>query len=137
MIEQGQHNFVAGSKLPSDGAAHGKGERGHVETEDHLVRVAAEEIGHGFAGFGDGLVGAPAGEIGAAGVRVGVLQVTGNGVDHALRNLRSPGTVEVGGGEAIHLFGEGRELGTDGVKVESRECVLSYGHGFLFAEVVS
>ena len=70
VIEMGQHDFVARTKLTSDGAADGVGERGHVGTEDDFVRIATQKICHGGAGVIDDGVRAAAGGIGAAGVGV-------------------------------------------------------------------
>ena len=72
-----EQNLVAGSEFAADGAADGEGQRGHVGAEDHFIRVAAEEIRHGGAGFGDNGVGAAAGGVSAAGVGVRVRQVIG------------------------------------------------------------
>ena len=45
-------------------------------------------------------------------------EVVGDGVDHALRDLRSAGAVEEGGGMAVHGLGERGELGADVGEVE-------------------
>ena len=136
MIEQGENDFVARAEVAADGAAHGVGQRRHVEAKDDFVGIAMKEVGHGCTSGGDGVIGAATGEEGATGIGVGVLQVVADGIDDALRNLRAARTVEVGGGLAVHFFGEGRELLANSRNVEfgcnfilrSRHSVL---RGFL------
>ena len=99
---------------------HGERQRGHVRPEDDFVGAAVQEVGHGAAGFGDHGVGAAAGGVGSAGVGVVAAQVVGDGVDHALRDLRSAGAVEEGGGMAVDGLGERGELGADVGEVEGR-----------------
>ena len=103
VIETRDQDFVAGSEvaaadLATKGAGDGVGERGHVGAEDDFVSGAVQEVGHGGAGFGEHGVGIAAGGVGSAGVGVVAAQVVGDGVDDALRNLRSAGAVEEHGG---------------------------------------
>ena len=51
-----------------------------------------------------------AGGVGSAGVGIVAAQVVGDGIDHALRNLRSAGAVEEDGGMAVDGLGERGEL---------------------------
>jgi hypothetical protein len=81
--------------------------------KDDFVGGAVQEVGHGAAGFGDHGVGVAAGRVGSAGVGVVAAQVVGDGVDYALRDLRSAGAVEEGGGVSVDGLGEGGELGAD------------------------
>ena len=66
-----------------------------------------------------------AGGVGSAGVGVVAAQVVGDGVDHALRNLRSAGAVEEYGGMAVDGLGERGELGADLVEVEGGGAAVS------------
>ena len=77
-----------------------------------------EEVGHGATRARDHGVGVAAGGVGSAGIGVVVTEVGGDGVDHALRDLRAAGSVEEGGGMAVHGLGEGGELRTDVGKIE-------------------
>ena len=113
MIEAGDDDFVSGLELAANGATHGEREGRHVGAEDDFVSAAVEEVGHGAARFGDHGVGATAGGVSSAGVGIVVAQVVGDGVDDTLRDLRSAGAVEEGGGMAVHGLGERRELGAD------------------------
>ena len=131
VIEQRQHDLVARPQFPADGAAHRKGERGHVEAEHYFIGVAAEEVRHGRARASNDSIRALAGEVGSAGVCVRVLQVVGDRIDDALGNLGSARAVEIGGGVAVHLFGKRRELCADPWKIEcGRNVVLCNGHNF-------
>ena len=118
MIEVGEQNFVARTEFAADGAADGEGQRGHVGAEDHLILVAAKEIRHGGAGFGNDSVGAAAGGVSAAGVGVRVLQIIADGVDHPLRNLSAAGAVEKDRRLAGHGLGQRRELGAHPGEIE-------------------
>src|ERR1700734_630398 len=125
VIEARDQDFVARAEVATNGAAHGVGERGHIGPEDDFISGAVEEVGHGGAGFGKHGVGVAAGGVGPAGVGIVAAQVIGNGVDDALRNLRSPGTVEERGGVSVDGLGECGELGADVEEVEG-----SGGKGF-------
>src|SRR5438105_3021925 len=113
MIEMGEHDFVARTKLTSDGAAHGVGERRHVWAEDDFIRIAAQKICHGSAGFIDNSICAAAGGIGATGVGVRLRQIIADGVNDALWNLCAAGAVEKDGGVAVYGLGQGRKLRSD------------------------
>src|SRR5579859_7770802 len=102
VVETGDDDFVSGLQFTTNRARDGVGQRGHVWAESDFVGAAVEEVGHGGAGFGDHGVGAPAGGIGSAGVGVVVAEVVGDGVDHALRNLRAAGAVEESGRVTVH-----------------------------------
>ena len=131
VIEEGDDDFVARPQFAPDRAAHRIRKRSHVEAEDDLIALTTKEVGHGGAGAGNDFVGAAAGEVRAAGVRIGVLQVIGDRVDYALRDLGSSRAVEICGWVAVHGFGKGRKLGTDGGQIESGDqVVLGRGHGF-------
>ena len=104
---------------------HGVGQRGHVGAEDDFISGAVEEVGHGGAGFGKHGVGVAAGGVGSARVGVVAAQIIGDGVDDALRNLRSAGAVEERGGVSVDGLGECGELGADVGEVEG-----SGGEGF-------
>ena len=107
VVEAGEQDLVSGLEFAANGAADGEGQRGHVRAEDDFVSAAVQEVGHGAAGSGDHRVGAAAGGVGSAGVGVVVAQVVGDGVDHALRDLRSAGAVEEGGGVSVDGLGQG------------------------------
>ena len=128
VVEAGDDDFVSGLQLAANGAGHGVGQRGHVGAEGDFVGGAVQEVGHGAAGFGDHGVGAAAGGVGSAGVGVVAAQVVGDGVDHALRDLRPAGAVEERGGVSVDGLGEGRELGADGGEVEGGSDLLSSRH---------
>src|SRR3954468_24332965 len=87
MVEMSEQNLVARAEFASDGATDGEGQRGHVGAEDHLIRIAAEEVRHGGSSFGENGIGALAGGVCATGVGVRVLQVIADGVNNTLRNL--------------------------------------------------
>src|ERR1700758_776955 len=53
MIKMRDHDFISRTQIPTQGAAEREGERGHVLAEDHLVRLAVEEVCHSRAGAGD------------------------------------------------------------------------------------
>src|SRR5579864_8512601 len=61
MIKMCDHEFISGSQIPTECAAEGEGERGHVLAEDHLVGVAMEKVRHSGAGASDRGIGAAAG----------------------------------------------------------------------------
>src|SRR5579862_4808094 len=105
VVEAGDQDFVAGAEVAANSAGHGVGERGHVWAKDDFVGRAVEEVGHGGAGFGDHGVGVAAGGIGSAGVGVVAAQVVRDGVDDALRDLRSSGAVEEDGGMSVNGLG--------------------------------
>src|SRR6266513_5001748 len=94
MVEMGHHEFIARTKLASEGAAHGVGKRRHVRAEDGFVRIAAQKICHSGAGVIDDRIGAAAGGVGAASVGIRCRQIIANGVDYALWDLRAAWAVE-------------------------------------------
>src|SRR5205823_6221159 len=89
-------------------------------------------IGHGGAALRNGHIGAAARRIRAARVRIRLLQVTCNGVDYALWNLSSAGTVQKCRGVPINGLRERRKLGTNPGEVEAfSNCGLSAQHEYL------
>ena len=118
VVEARDDDFVSGLEVAANRAGDGEGQRGHVGTEDDFVGAAVQEVGHGAARLGDHGVGAAAGGVGSAGVGVVVAQIVGDGVDDALRDLRSAGAVEECGGVAVDGLGERGELGADVGEVE-------------------
>ena len=106
VIEARDQDFVAGAEVAADGAGHGEGQRGHVGAEDDFVGAAVEEICHGGARIGEHGIGVAAGGVGSASVGVVAAQVVGDGVDDALRHLRSAGAVEEYGGMSVDGLGE-------------------------------
>ena len=80
--------------------------------------AGAEEVGDGRVRLGRHRVGRLTGRERAAGVRVHVAVVAGDGVDHPLRDLRAARAVEEDRRPAVLLPGEGRELGPQGVDIE-------------------
>jgi len=65
--------------------------------------TAVEESGHSSTRIREHGIGVAAGRVGSAGVRIVTAQVVGDGVDHALRNLRSSGPVEKRGRMSLTL----------------------------------
>ena len=73
------------------------------------------------------------GRVGSAGVGVVAAQVAGDGVNHALRDLRSAGAVEEDGGMSVDGLGESGELRADIGEVEGGGSEgLSVGMGSLY-----
>src|SRR5690349_12142724 len=101
VIEAGDDDFISGLQLTADGARDGVGQRGHVRAKGDFVGAAVEEVAHGGAGVGNHGVSAAAGGVGSAGVGVIVAEIVGDGVDDALRDLRSARAVEEDGGVAV------------------------------------
>ena len=118
VIEQREHDFVAGTEFASKGAAQGESQRGHVRAEDDLVGIAIEKVGHRRPRFRDHAVGVATGEVGAARVGVVARQIIRDGVNHALRHLRATGAIQKDRGTAIDGLCECRELGADPIQVE-------------------
>ena len=98
------------------------GQRGHVGAEDDFVGAAVQEVGHGGAGFGDHGVGAAAGGVGSAGVGVVAAQVVGDGVDHALRDLRSAGAVEEAAGWPLTVWAREGNWARTWVRSRAVDC---------------
>jgi len=113
VIEASDEYFVSGLEFAADRAAYSKRQRGHVRTKGDFIGAAVQEVGHGTARFGDHGIRAAAGRVGSAGVGVVAAQVVRDGVNHALRDLRSAGTIEECGRVAVDGLGKGRELGAD------------------------
>ena len=118
MIEQGEHDFVAGDEFAADGAADGVGERGHVLTENDFIGIAIEKISHGGARGGDHLLSIAAGGISAPGVGVVAGKIIGDGGNHLLRDLRAAGAIEKNSGVSVNVLCERGELGADPGQVE-------------------
>ncbi len=118
VIEQCEHDFVAGAEVSSEGAAQGEGERGHVRAEDDFVSIAIQKVGHGGPRLINDAIGIVAGLKGAVGVGVIASEIVGDGVDHALRHLRAAGAVEKDGGISVDGLRERRELRADPIYVE-------------------
>jgi hypothetical protein len=93
VIEARDQDFVARLQFAADRARDHVGQRSHVLSEDDFVGTAMQEVSHGGAGGCDHGIGAASGGVGSGGVGVVAAQVVGDGVDHALRNLRSAGAV--------------------------------------------
>ncbi len=118
VIETSDHDFVARLQFAANGAGNRIGQGGHVRTEGDFVGAAVQEVGHGGAGFGNHGVGVAAGRVGSAGVGVVASKIVGDGVNHALRNLRTARAVEECGGVAVDGLCERGELGADVGEVE-------------------
>ena len=130
VVEARDYDLVAWLEFAANGAGHRIGQRGHVLTEDDFIGAAVQEVGHGTARFGDHGVGVAAGGVGSARVGVVAAKIVGDGVEHALRDLRSTRAVEKGGRMAVNSLGERRELGPDVGEVEGRsESGFSGRHG--------
>ena len=118
VIEASHEDFVPAIEVAADGARDGEGQRRHVGTEGDFVGAAVQEVGHGAASPRDHCVGVSAGRVSSASIGVVVAQVGGDGVDHALRDLRSARAVEERGGVAVHGLRERRKLRADVGEVE-------------------
>src|SRR6266567_3793621 len=118
MVEMSEQDFVSWPEFASNGAADRKRQRSHVRTEDDLVRITAEKVGHCRTGAGNHLVGVAAGVVRPAGVRVVGAEVAGNCINHFLRDLRSAGAVEKYGGTAVDFLLKRRELGAHPIQIE-------------------
>ena len=119
VVEGRDEDLVARPKGRPDGAADVEREGRHVGAELDLVgRRGSEEVGDGRMRLGRHLVGRLTGRERAAGVRVHVAVVAGDGVDHPLRDLRATGSVEEDHRPAVLLPGECRELAPQGVDIE-------------------
>ena len=113
VVEPCHDDLVSFTPLTRDGPGEREVERGHVGAEDHLVRRAAEEGSGGQPRVGDEPLGAPAGLVRAADVRVRLAQVGRDRVDHFVGDLRAAGAVEEG-----EVTLEGREAGPSGDDIE-------------------
>jgi len=129
VVEMSEQDFIAGTEFAADGTADGEGQRGHIGAEDYFVLIASEKIRHGGACTGNDGVSAAAGGIGAAGVGVGVRQIFGDGVDHALRYLSAARAVEEDGGLAVKRLRQRWELRADPGEIESSGFGLGSWHG--------
>ncbi len=113
VIETSHYDLIPGIEFTADRPAHGKGERGHVRTENYLFRMAAKKVRHGAASAGKHRVGTLAGSKGAVGVGIAASQIIGDSVDHGLWNLRPPGAIEKNHGMVVDGLRERRKLGAD------------------------
>src|ERR1700677_3787091 len=52
VIETSDYDLISWIQFPSNRSADGKGQRGHICTEDHLLRIAGKKISHGDTGAG-------------------------------------------------------------------------------------
>ena len=119
VIEIGQHDLIAGLELPPQGAAERESQAGHVGTENGFVCVTAEEVGSGLVGCGNDLVGALAREKRPVGVGVGVDERIADGVDNALRDLRTARSIQKDDGRTGDLKRQGGKLRADPSEVET------------------
>ena len=110
MVEQCEHDLVAGAEFPSERTAHGERQCRHVRSEHDFIRVAIQEGAHGRTRFRDHAVGVAAGVVSAAAVGVVAGQVVGDGVNHALRHLRAARPVQKNHGASIDHLRERGEL---------------------------
>src|SRR5580698_5096440 len=113
-----KHDFVARTKFAPDGTTDGKSQRCHVRAENNLVGITAQKVRHGRARTRNHRVRVATGRVGAASVGVVALQIIGDSVDHALRNLSSTGTIEKSRGLAVDSLRERGELGANPIKIK-------------------
>ena len=72
-----------------------------------------EEISHGAAGLGDHGIGVAARRVGTGGVGVVLSEVAGDGVNHALWDLRAARAIEKRRWMTVDGLGQRRKLRTD------------------------
>src|SRR5262245_20318521 len=97
MIQMCKYDFIAGFKLTADRTAYRDRKRGHVWSEDDLIRIAPEKIAHSCACRVDHSIGAMASSVGAICVGVRFLQIVTDGFNHLLRNLCASGSIKKNG----------------------------------------
>src|SRR5580692_9791473 len=118
VIKMREHDFIPRTKFTPNGAAHGESQRSHVRAENDLIRITAEEVGHGGPRARDHRIAPATGCISAAGVGVVALQIIGDGIDHSLRNLSAAGTVKKCRWLAVDGLRKRWELGANPGEIE-------------------
>ena len=94
VVEQREHDLVAGAEFAPERAAHGESQRRHVRAENDFIRIAIQKIAHRRPRFRDHAVGVAAGVVSAARVGVVARQIIRDGVNHPLRHLRATRPVQ-------------------------------------------
>ena len=94
VVEPGHEHLVAGLQLAGERAREEEVERGHALAERHLVARAAEERAGLLVREIDERARPARRLVRGADVRVVVLEVAGDGVDHLVGHLRPAGAVE-------------------------------------------
>ena len=113
VVQAGHEDLVAGPEGARGGPRQREVQGGHVRSEDHLVRLAAEEPGRLVLGLLEDLPDADAGGVARAQVRAGLAQRSRDRVAHFVRHLRAAGSVE-----EREPLPQRRETGPDGRDVE-------------------
>ena len=118
MVEEREHDFVAGAEFAPECAAHGEGERCHVRAENDFIGIAIQEIAHGRASIRNHPVGVAAGLVCAAAVGVVARKIVRDGFNHTLRHLRAAGAIQKNRGMPIDGLRQRGELRTNPGDVE-------------------
>ena len=103
MIKLCDDDLVARRERATERARDVEGERRRIRAEDYFVGSRAEKVCHALARLLDYTVGLRARRIGPVRVGVVMIEIVAHGLDHAARDLRAAGAVEVGDREAFML----------------------------------
>ncbi len=131
MVEQREHDLIAGPEFAPERAAHGESQRRHVRAENDFIRIAIQKIAHRRPRFRDHAVGVAAGVVSAARVGVVARQIIRDGVNHPLRHLRATRAVQKNRRMSVSSLRERRELRANPGEVERggrRRSVFSDWH---------
>jgi hypothetical protein len=124
MIQARQDDLITRANVTPKCAADRKGQRGHVRSENHLVRSTSQQISHNGARCVNCLVSTATGCKCAMGIGIVVDQIIGDGIDHPLRNLRPARTIEKHGRMSIHLLCQRRKLCANPGQIEGVHAAL-------------
>jgi hypothetical protein len=124
MIQARQDNLITGTNVTPKCAADRKGQRGHVWSENHLVRSTPQKISHSGARRVNRFVSAATGCKCAMSIGIVVDQIIGDSIDHPLRNLRSAWTIKKHGGMSIHFLRQRRKLCANPGQIEGVHAAL-------------
>ena len=114
-----EHDLVAGTQAPPEGARDVEGDRRHVLSEHDLVGARRiQQVGHGDARFTHDLAGSDRGGEVAAQIRVRMQQARADALRDRHRHLCAGRIVEIQARAAG--IGESGEAGTYGGQVEHR-----------------
>ena len=125
VVQLGDDDLIPRAHSPTQGPGELIGEGGHVLTEDHLLRLAAQKVGHGLPGLVPDPVGLGAGGEGPVGVGVPVKEVVRHGYGNRAGDLGPAGSVEVGDVVASVEALEGRGSGNEYRSMVARAMMSS------------
>ena len=94
VVERGDEDLVAGRELATGSARQREVQRGHVRSEDHLVRLAPEEPRRAGLGLLEDAPHTAAGLVAGAHVRARLAQRAGDRLAHLVGHLRTAGRIE-------------------------------------------